>query len=237
MAHADLEIMGGLQGLVEARQNIDVGNGAAFRFLFRGSRRAGPGREAGRGRVGRNDPSRATMAEDAGEIAPGAALVEPDVDEVAAGGLRERRKGVGIEPVAIDRIAVFRACRRHDQEDEALGLQDAQHLREGLPEEFDMLERLTRDDDVDASVLDRQRIRIRERNIDALASCEIGRAVAEFVGRENGAVAAIDVRSADIEHLRPLSILPLRHRSVAAEAFRHIFERAGMHRFILCASA
>ena len=81
-------------------------------------------------------------SEHADKIVPWQSLIAPNIDQLAIGIFCQRREGIGIKAVAIDRIAVNGSSGWSNQEKIAIWLDDPYHLGKGKPEELAMFKGL-----------------------------------------------------------------------------------------------
>ncbi len=158
--HTDLQVAIRLEGLVKRSEHIDIRE-VACQLLFIG--RALSGEVLARSGPCQHDrpPRRISVLKDAHEVVPGAAFVDPPLDQLTTGVLGQSLVRVREESIAVNWIPVHRSGGRRDDEQQAVILEDADHFLERAPEERAVLEHLARDDDVDLPVAKRQEVGVR----------------------------------------------------------------------------
>ncbi len=231
--HPDLEIGPRLQQVVDVLEHL-VGGAVARHDLFfgrpvRGRRRLrlGQRRIAGRRQAGFGQDM---AGEHPHQVVPRPALVAPHLHQAAVGVSGQGPVGVGIEAVAVDRMAMDGPRRRCDQEQVAAGPQHPDHLGEGQPEELAVLQHLARQHHVHRRIIQRQLVGVFQDDGDLGPVDQVGRQVLEPGIVEDRPIAAVDVGAADVEHGHRLLGLQGPAADIAAVAFVHVFKRRGVHR-------
>ena len=158
----------------------------------------------------------------------GKGLQHQDSVPAAAAPVPQSGTAVGIEPPAIDGIAMERTVRGNIEVEKTSRLQYAQHLIERQPKKLRMLKARRGQTRIDRVVVKRQNVRILENNIDALGIGKIDADIS-IVWRCFASQRTIDILRTDFDNRQTLSTLEVSGKKFLAKVLRGI-----VHRFSCC---
>lgn len=172
-----------------------------------------------------------SLAEHTDRIAPfdavGVAFAAPvrmALQQIERGVFGQCGKTVGIIAPAIDRIAVLVAARRGEKKDQAAGFQRPRHFQPGEPKEFDVLEGLPGDKDIEAGGLERQAVGRLQHAIDVRPGGQIDADITPALPCKKRSVATVDVVAAEVGNHEARD-----RRQVFPDQVLHVFKRTGVH--------
>src|SRR5262245_24058835 len=121
-------------------------------------------------------------------------------------------------------MAMLDAPGRSDHEEETVDAGHTHHLEPGQPEVLDVLERLSRDHQIDALSREGKAVGVRRDQVDVRARLAIEAEIAPAQRREDRTIATIDVLTTDIEDDAGRTTFQVTPREV-----RHVIVGAAVH--------
>lgn len=158
------------------------------------------------------------------QVAPRAALVDPEVNQVQTCPVRKRMPSVWIKTIAVNWIPMDGSSRGSDQKGQCARFQDALNLTCEQPKMRAMLKHLARDHEVERGVLSRDTIGRIQHDIDPRAGFKVETDVL-YIYVEEGTVAPVDTLRTQIGDAQPTPKLV----KIQADTPLHVLCRSRMH--------
>ncbi len=230
--HADLQIGPRFECRVDVGQHLERRPVSPHRLF--GLRTLGMGwmlgiRECAFGRDRSASRRNLMGSENPDEVVPRRSLVHPDIDQSAVGIPCQGLVGVGIETVAVHRMAMNRPGGGGDEKDIAARFHDPRHLCEGQPEEFAVFQHLAREHQINGGIGKRKLVGVLEHDRDPGCILHVAGQIVEPRPIEDLPEAAVHVGAAHIEHDDLL--LPLKRSAfdVTTITFVHVLKGRRVH--------